>query len=245
MNAAAPQTAAAAVVDSRRLLRAALRVGAAALLLVGVVGLLHMPFAAPLLRRISPASLCPVTRGTPEQIDRSHAIGAAAIRASTTTSAPSRPALGFDLDRSTRADLDAWAQRHGIACASIGGNANLQRCGEVPAHAVGAPASSGALEEVSFELRSTGVLVNVETLRRRLTPEQAVAIVAERERAVIAAVGPPSNVGGDATVAHLSHGYLSSYVAEHTFADYRATVSATNMASGGMMVREQYLSVRP
>ena len=218
--------------------------GAVAFLLTGLVGVMHLPFAAPLLRKISPASLCPITHGTPEQIDRSHAVGAAAIRAAATTSAPSRPALGFALDSSTRADLDAWAGKHRLSCENIGGNANLRRCSDVPASAVGESASAGPLEEVSFELRSTGVLVNVETLRRHLTAEQAARIVAEREAATASVVGAPSKIGGEPTVAHLSHGFLASYVAEHTFDDYRATVSATNMASTGVMVREQYLSVR-
>jgi hypothetical protein len=225
--------------------RIVLATGAGALLLTGVVGVLHMPFAASLLRKISPASLCPITRGSPAQIDRAHAIGGAAIRAAATKSAPTRPALGFELDKTTRADLDAWAARHGLSCENIGGNANLRRCSDVPASAVGEPESMGALEEVSFELRSSGELVDVETLRRRLTPQQAAEIAGELERTAASAVGKPTQIGGEATVAHLGHGFLSSYVAEHTYSDYRATVSATNMGKTGVMVREQYLSVRP
>ena len=37
---------------------------------------------------------------------------------------------------------------------------------------------------------------------------------------------------------------LATYGAEHRFADYRATVSATNLAETGVMVREEYLSAR-
>ena len=225
--------------------RIVLASGAAALLLTGLVGVLHMPFAAPLLRKISPASLCPITRGTPAQIDRAHAVAGAAIRASARTSAPARPALGFELDKSTRADLDAWAARHGVSCENIGGNANLRRCSDVPAAAVGEPEGLGALEEVSFELRSSGELVDVETLRRQLTPAQGAETAAQLERSVASTVGDPTHTGGVATAPHLGHGFLSSYVAEHTYSDYRATVSATNMGKNGVMVREQYLSVRP
>lgn len=214
------------------------------LVLTGLVGVLHLPFAAPLLRKISPASLCPITHGSPAQIDRAHAIGAAAIRASATTVAPSRPALGFVLDKTTRADVDAWAARHGVSCENIGGNANLRRCLDVPAVAVGEPASFGPLEDVSFELRGTGELVSVETLRRHLTPSAAAVLSVELERTVASAVGAPTTTAGQAAEAHLAHGFLSSYVAEHTFADYRATVTATNLADTGVMVREQYLSVR-
>src|SRR4051812_26279468 len=55
---------------SSRLIAIGLRAGMAAFALTGAVGALHLPFAAPLLRQIFPGSVCPVMRGTPEQIDR-------------------------------------------------------------------------------------------------------------------------------------------------------------------------------
>jgi hypothetical protein len=218
--------------------------GAGALFLTGLVGVLHMPFAASLLRKISPASLCPITHGSAAQIDRAHALGAAAIRASATSTAPSRPALGFELDKTTRADLDAWASKNGVSCSNIGGNESLRRCTDVPASAIGEPDSLGVLEEVSFELRASGELVDVETLRRQLTSERGAVVAAQLETTAASTLGAPTQSGGEATSAHLAHGFLSSYVAEHTYSDYRATVSATNMGKTGVMVREQYLSVR-
>jgi hypothetical protein len=225
--------------------RIILATGAGALFLTGLVGVLHLPFATSLLRKISPASLCPITHGSAAQIDRAHAIGGAAIRASATTTAPSRPALGFELDKTTRADLDAWAEKHGLSCTSIGGNESLRRCADVPASAVGEADGLGMLEEVSFELRSSGELVDVETLRRQLTPERAAVVASELEATAATTLGAPTQSGGEAKSVHLAHGFLSSYVAEHTYSDYRATVSATNMGKPGVMVREQYLSVRP
>ncbi len=250
MTAAAPTFDAAAANAparplSRRLARAGVGIGVGALALTGLIGVLHLPFAAPLLRMIRIGAVCPLTRGTPEQIDRAHAIGGAAIHASATASAPARPALGFTLDQSTRADLDAWATRHGLSCSSIGGNANLRRCTDVPASAVGEPEVLGVIEEVAFELRGTGELVNVETLRRGLTPARAALVTSDLERTAASTLGEPGRSGGQATAAHLAHGYLSSFVAEHVFTDYRATVSATNMGKTGVMVREQYLSARP
>lgn len=216
---------------------------AAGAALTGAVGLLHLPVAAPLLRAISPASLCPVTRGTPAQIDRGHAIAAASIRATAQTPAPARPALGFALNRTLRADVMTWAAKHEVSCASISGNANLQKCTRVPAEAVGQPASLGALEEITFEFQTTGELVNVQTLRRHLSPRAAALAASHLEGNVAAIVGAPETVGGEATAEHLSNGALSSYVAVHPFTDYRATISATNLAGTGVMVREEYLSV--
>ncbi len=165
---------------------------AAGAALTGAVGLLHLPFAAPLLRALSPASLCPITRGTPAQIDRGHAIAAASIRASAQTPAPARPALGFALNRTVRADVMTWAAKHDVSCASISGNANLQKCTDVPAAAVGQPASLGALEEVTFEFQTTGELVNVQTLRRHLTPQAAATAASHLEGHVASVVGAPA-----------------------------------------------------
>ena len=228
----------------RRWARIGARVAGGAVLLTGLAAVLHLPFAAPLLRAISPASVCPIMRGSPAQIDRAHALGAAAIRSSGASAAPARPALGFELDKTRKTDLDAWATRHRVTCSSIAGNETLQRCKDVPAAAVGQPGELGPLEEITFELRSTGELVNVQTMRRHLTPEHAAHAALELERSAAAALGAPSTVGGEATAAHLSHGLLSTYVAVHEFKDYRATITATNLAETGMMVREEYLSAR-
>ncbi len=228
----------------QRALRIFTRVAVGAFVVTGLIGLLHMPAAAPLLRMISPASVCPIMRGSPAQIDKGHALAAAAIRNSAVSDAPSRPALGFKLDATGHADLRAWASQNHVTCASIAGNENLQRCMDVPAAAVGQPSELGMLEELTFEFQASGQLVNVQTLRRHLSAEQAAHAAQVLEAKAAEALGEPSTLGGAATVSHLSHGLLSTYVAVHSFKDYRATVSATNLAETGYMVREEYLSAR-
>lgn len=166
------------------------------------------------------------------------------MRGSSAPLAPSRPALGFELDRTTRADIETWAAKYRVSCKSIAGNENLRKCTNVPAAAVGQAAWLGNLEEVSFELQSNGELVNVQTLRRHLSAETAAAAVSELERQLEAVTGPPSTIGGEPTAGHLSRGALSSFVAVHQYRDYRGTVSATNLAATGVMVREEYFSAR-
>ncbi|HEX4405948.1 MAG TPA: hypothetical protein VH560_14020 [Polyangia bacterium] len=206
--------------------------------------MLHMPFAAPLLRKVMPGGICPIMRGTPEQIDRAHAVGATAIRASASAMAPVRPALGFTLDTSTKTDVAAWAKGHDVTCKSIAGNETLQRCTDVPAAAVGEPDDLGPLEEATFEFNASGWLVNVQTLRRRLSGAKAATTASALEIAAVAALGTPTTLAGQPTAAHLSSGQLATYVAAHVFRDYRATISATNLAPTGVMVREEYLSAR-
>lgn len=237
-------TSAVEPVRSWRWLRLA-AIGAGSLAsLTALVGVLHMPFAAPLLRRLMPGSVCPIVRGTPAQIDRAHAIGAAAIRSGASSPAPARMALGFQLDRTTKADLVAWATAHDVSCSAIAGNDTLQRCRDVPAAAVGEPAELGTLEEAAFEFRASGELVNVQTMRRRLGFAEGARAAGMLERRLAAALGAPSTSAGAATAAHLARGQLWTYSAVHLFTDYRATVSATNLAPTGVMVREEFLSVR-
>jgi hypothetical protein len=100
------------------------------------------------------------------------------------------------------------------------------------------------LDELSFEFRSSGELRNVETTRRHLSAEAAAAIVSAIERESASALGPPTRVGGEPTAADLAHGTMSTYVAERVFTDYRASVSATNLAHTGVIVREQYFSAK-
>lgn len=219
---------------------------AAVAVFTSVVGVLHMPFAAPLLRRISPATVCPVQRGTPEQVDRAHALSAAAK--ATTTPAPTRFALGFELDRTTRADIDAWGKKNGLSCSKIAANESLIRCVDVPVGAFEASAAGvdgvGAYEDVSFVFRSTGELVNVQARRRHLSADAAGKLAASLSMRAEDALGSPTTIGGEPTAAHLSRGALSTYVAEYTFSDYEATVAATNLPPHGVMVREQYISLR-
>ena len=199
------------------------------------IGLLHLPVAAPLLSAISPSAVCPLTRGTAAQIDRAHDLGAANLRGASAMTAPARPALGFRLDAPV--DLASWAKTHRVTCASVGENATLQRCVDVLAD------DGSTIDEVTFETRATGELVNVQTMRRGLSPETAAALATRLEDRAARELGAPTKLGGEATAAHFARGKLATYIAEHAFHDYRATISATSFGERGTMVREQYLSV--
>ena len=96
-----------------------------------------------------------------------------------------------------------------------------------------------------FELSSGGTLVNVQTLRRGLAPSRAAEVAGLLEGETVRALGAPTSTSGAATEAHLRSGLLHSYVAEHVFTDYRATIVATDLGKSGVMVREQYLSLAP
>lgn len=62
-----------------------------------------------------------------------------------------------------------WAAKHGVSCASISGNANLQKCTDVPATAQAAATAASHLAGhvaavVGAPAAGTGVLVREEYL---------------------------------------------------------------------------------
>src|SRR5262245_30553645 len=110
--------------------------------LTALVGVLHMPFARPVLALIGYG--CPI-KASPGDVEVARRLSAKAIRG--TTASPSRPALGFALDRSTRADVDVWVESFKLDCDDQQEGAVL-RCKNVPASAFG---ENGALiNDVAF-----------------------------------------------------------------------------------------------
>ena len=86
-----------------------------------VVGFAHTRAGRPLLAFMAfgkaKGGACPLgydVAQTPAQKESSRRAFAASHGAAERAAA--RPALGFDLDRTTRADVRAWASAHGIAC---------------------------------------------------------------------------------------------------------------------------------
>lgn len=212
-----------------------LGVGIALTLLAGV---LHMPLARPWLAKLGIA--CPVRAGTPEQVDRARAFGAARFEGK--ASAPARPALGFVFEKTTLAEINAWAQKHGVTCEKIAKTDTLRSCANVPAAAIGEPDWFGPAEEVAFELRADRTLASVSTMRRRLGLGDANAITREIGSRLGADLSTAHVRGGENAPAHFAKGPLQAYKEEWTFADYGATLGEVRLGDTGMMVREHYLS---
>ncbi|WP_394831143.1 hypothetical protein LVJ94_31990 [Pendulispora rubella] len=205
------------------------------------IGALHMPFARPLLAKLGVG--CPVTKATPRAIDAARAIPAAMYLGK--PGAPARPAAGFELEKTTLADLAAWAKRHRISCDALHGNETLRACKDVDAMALGEPAAFAPAEEVTFEFRASGTLAVVTVLRRKLPVAEANAMVADVSRRLREALGTPSKSAGENTAVHFGKGPLQAFQEEYEFGDYAATLTETRIGDLGMLVREQYFSPVP
>ncbi|WP_394841828.1 hypothetical protein LZC95_32720 [Pendulispora brunnea] len=216
-------------------------VAAFAAFAVLAIGALHMPFARPLLAKLGVG--CPVTKGTPRAVDDARAIPAAMYIGK--PGAPARPAAGFELEKTTLADLEAWAKRQGISCAPLRGNETLRACQDVDARALGEPPTFPPAEEVTFEFRASGTLAVVTVLRRKLPLAEANAMVAESSKRLREVLGAPAKSTGENTAAHFAKGPLQAFQEEYEFGNYAATLTETRIGDLGMLVREQYFSPVP
>jgi hypothetical protein len=156
-----------------------------------------------------------------------------------TARAPARPAFGFVLDSSTKADVTAWGARVGATCREEIAGAAL-RC-ESTGRAIGAD-SELPVKDAFFRFDPRGVLVGVDLMRDGTNGDKAAAVLTTITAQIAREAGPPSTVQGTASSAHLA-GYLNRAGSEFRFADYAADVSATNMGEQGVVVREQYRSI--
>jgi len=112
--------------------RASIALVATAGTCVAALAALHAPFARTVLARIGG---CPVGRASAAEIEAARKSAAAPNRGE--RDAPARPAAGFALDVTTRADVDAWARSHGVSCREKRERA-LLACADVPARALDA-----------------------------------------------------------------------------------------------------------
>jgi len=206
--------------------------------LVVLGGLLHLPVARPLLARLG--APCPVRTVSAAEVDAARGPALAALRGE--AAAPSRPALGLRLDATTAADVRGWARQHGVSCIAPPRAAHTLACSDVPAVALGLPASYGRVPDVALAFDAKGVLVAVDALRRGLSPRDAADAGAALVSRLSADLGPPSDRAGDWTAEHLD-GPLRTSVVRFRFRDYVATVTATHLPGSGVILRQQYLSV--
>lgn len=217
--------------------RFALGGGAISAALVGLIGLAHLPIAAPLLGLWTGGG-CPVGLDhplTPAARDAARSTAMDAVRGQ--GAAGERPALGFALDVTSRVEATAWAAAHGVACTDA---RELKQCGPVPANAI----PDGPRDTLVFEFDAADALVSV-TAGRRVPAAEAVDLFVALQAGVAERAGPATLQRGEPTAEWLDRGPLTQLSSEFRFADYRAQLTATNLGPGRIAVREVYQALGP
>jgi hypothetical protein len=203
--------------------------------IVGAVGVLHMPFARGLLMR---AGGCPVGHAKLAELEPARLASIAKDRGS--EAAPARPALGFHLDETTPKDVRAWADRVNVSCAEV--REGLLRCKDVTATSVGLPERDGPIAELYFGFNTHGRLVDVSTMRMHVDDATKVRDVEAR---LESQVGAPHEKSGSFDPEHLAlEGVFSLSTARYRYSDYFAEVIAMRFASDGLVLREHYMSAK-
>ncbi len=156
--------------------------------------------------------------------------------------AQSRPALGFTLDVTTKAEVLAWADAHDISCKPLQGGSTLE-CSDVPASLLPAGENTLGLATEWFSFPFDDKLEIVKTIRKGNDPQIAIATLDGQEAALVAKAGAPGSRGGAKDATELGLGALRQASVEFQFQNYRATLRATNMGAKGYVVTELYAAV--
>jgi hypothetical protein len=213
------------------------------LALTGLLGFAHTKAGAPLLAvmgRHAKGQVCPLGYGAgsgagPAEKARARRSFAAAHRGA--AAARARPALGFTLERTTRGEVLAWAERHGLRCRVPRPPFDLE-CSDVPAGALPGGGAGEPIRTLWLGFGSREELLSVVAVR--WTPEAA-AIRAAFTSAVDALTqhaGPASASTGAASVELLAAGPLRQASAEYRFSDYYSVARATHLGDGYVLTEE-------
>lgn len=205
-----------------------------------MLGVLHLPFAKALLGSAG----CPMAaRMTGEQLERARHLAMAASLDGVEQDAPSRPALGFELDRTTIAEVHDWSGRHRIECKDA--REGFVACSDVPAEYLGRPVGEGRVDELNFAFDGRGRLVNMTTLRIHLSADSASHTGRYIAAGLSGKLGAPQRSSGEFAPERLARAGVGSMASRgFRFRDYIADVQAMNVPSVGPSVREHYMSAR-
>ena len=221
----------------------AIGMGATALV-AGAVGLAHTSAGRPLLGAVTRMAHggCPFGYDkpmSPAQRERASSTFAASHRGE--HSAASRPALGFELDVTTRAEVVARLGKQGIACTASKGLSDLT-CNGVPSAALAGATAPAPARDLWFTFGTKQQLLSVIAVSRDVQAEPVShAFVATRD-ALDRDAGAVSQVHGNADPQALSAGALHQASAEFRFTDYYALARVTNLGKG-FMLTEEYRSL--
>ena len=217
-----------------------------AMALFALVGFAHTKAGRPLLAmmgRHGGAKVgCPLgydVAATPQQKEAARERFASAHRGEGLATA--RPALGFSLDVTTRADVMAWASANGVACQKPRAGADLD-CAGVPDAALPEEFRGVGVQSLWLDFGAKDTLISVTAIRRDASAALISATFGAVTLDLAKEAGPAASAEGDGSAARLSSGLLQQASAEYRFRNYYALTRATNMGDA-FVLTEEYRSL--
>jgi len=214
-------------------------------LLIGVIGFAHTPAGRPLLGAMGRAfrkGACPLgydRAATPQAREQMRASFARSHRGQLV--AESRPALGFELDRTSRAEVLSFMAARGVTCQPATAMADLI-CPAVPGGVLAADFQLGRSLELWFNFGTGDKLIAVIATSREADARQISAAFSKVTDKLAREAGPATKVSGKGDAPSLAAGTLRQASSEFAFADYYALARATNMGRD-FMLTEEYRSL--
>jgi len=211
-------------------------------LAVGVVGLAHTSAGRPLFGAILRVAHggCPFGYDralSPAERERAQLNFAITHRGE--RRARSRPALGFQLDRTTRDEVVARLAARGVACKSGTGMSDLT-CDSVPSQAL--PNATGPARNLWFTFGVRQELLSVVALSRANEADIISETFIATRGALDDQAGAVTKTEGNSDPRALTQGALRQASAEFRFRDYYALTRATNLGQS-FVLTEEYRSL--
>jgi hypothetical protein len=157
--------------------------------------------------------------------------------------APARPALGFQLDTTTRSDVTAWASAHGVSCSVPKSGSDLD-CSNVAGSALPTPDPTGiGYQSIWFTFGTGDRLIATVGIRQDGRANEMSTAFVGVVNDVTREAGTPTKTQGDPSPASLASGALYQASAEYRFHNYFAVARVTNMGAKGFVLTEEYRSL--
>jgi hypothetical protein len=213
---------------------------AAIALAAAVVALAHAPFARSALMSLGG---CPFAGAHMTAVEAQSARHLALTVAHAEAAAPARPAPGFALDSTARAEVEAWATIGHLECRKT--RQDLVTCVGVPPEALGLPSVEGSIDELTLQFDARDRLVDTTVLRGHLSAQAAAAVARSVVSSLETRLGPAGRHAGTFDAARLSHeGAESIATVMYRYSDYVADVTVMNAPAGGPSILEHYMSAK-
>jgi hypothetical protein len=229
----------------KRALARALAIGiGTTTLLLGVVGFAHTSTGRPLLAAATRMAHggCPFGYDkpmTPAQRERARLGFAATHRGE--LRAASRPALGFTLDHTTRAEIVAQMAKHGISCVAAKGLSDLT-CNQVPSAALEGITPYAPPRNLWLTFGTKEQLLSVIAVSRAAEAQPISDAFVATQSTLDQHAGAVTTASGSADSRALAAGALRQASAEFRFSNYYALTRATNLGKS-FMFTEEYRSL--
>jgi hypothetical protein len=172
---------------------------------------------------------------SPDQRERARAQFAAIHRGE--TRAPSRPALGFTLDQTTREQVQASMSAQGVQCSPGHGISDLT-CLHVPSSALPGTAPAAPERTLWFTFGTKDQLLSVVAVSRDPNAQTISNTFANTQNVLSSQAGAATTTAGSADSHALTQGLLRQASAEYRFKNYYAVERAANMGNAYVLTEE-------